>query len=345
MLFQLPIGRVYHLCGPSHSSDLDDTTQPIDWSRFAYVQYVTNTPYLCNSVMLFETLHRLGSKPDRLMMYPASFSEDARDDSTQSRLLRKARDEYGVTLMPIEVQSRNSGDRTWAESYTKLLAFNQTQYDRVLSLDSDATILQTMDELFLAPPSPVAMPRAYWLNFNDHTLSSQVVLIQPSDFEFTRIMKAIDEAGKNDYDMEILNSLYRDSALILPHRPYGLLTGEFRSKRHTDYLGNPLEPWDPVKTFREAKYLHFSDWPVPKPWIAASPNTIQEKQPTCDMNPQTGVEDDCRARDIWVGVYADFAERRKVRQIVCLMLVSHPYEFADRKHLEYMCHGNHEQKE
>ena len=31
---------------------------------------------------------------------------------------------------------------TWAESYTKLLAFNQTQYDRVLSLDSDSTVLQ-----------------------------------------------------------------------------------------------------------------------------------------------------------------------------------------------------------
>lgn len=30
----------------------------------------------------------------------------------------------------------------WAESFTKLLAFNQKQYDRVLSLDSDATILQ-----------------------------------------------------------------------------------------------------------------------------------------------------------------------------------------------------------
>jgi len=31
---------------------------------------------------------------------------------------------------------------TWTESYTKLLAFNQTQYDRVLNLDSDSTVLQ-----------------------------------------------------------------------------------------------------------------------------------------------------------------------------------------------------------
>lgn len=30
----------------------------------------------------------------------------------------------------------------WSKSYTKLLAFTLTEYDRVLHLDSDATILQ-----------------------------------------------------------------------------------------------------------------------------------------------------------------------------------------------------------
>jgi hypothetical protein len=83
----------------------------VDWSRYAYVQYVTNTAYLCNSVMLFEILHRLQSKPDRLLMYPSDFSVDTEDDSTESRLLRKVRDEYQAKLMPIEVQSRISGDR------------------------------------------------------------------------------------------------------------------------------------------------------------------------------------------------------------------------------------------
>ena len=75
-----------------------------NWSRFAYVQYVTNLPYLCNSVMLFESLHRLGCKPDRLMMYPSHFSIG--DNSTESRLLLKARDEYRVILKPIDVQRK-----------------------------------------------------------------------------------------------------------------------------------------------------------------------------------------------------------------------------------------------
>lgn len=121
-----------------------------------------------------------------------------------------------------------------------------------------------MDELFLSPPAPVAMPRAYWLNFDDRIMSSQLVLIQPSEFEFNRISKSISAAASSDYDMEIVNNLYKDSAMILPHRPYNLLTGEFRSKNHTDYIGNSEEEWNPEEIFREAKFLHFSDWPVPK---------------------------------------------------------------------------------
>jgi hypothetical protein len=194
-----------------------------------------------------------------------------------------------------------------------------------------------MDELFLLPSAPVGMPRAYWLNFNERVLSSQLVLIQPSEFEFKRVMAAISSASSRDYDMEIVNNLYKDSAFILPHRPYNLLTGEFRSKQHADYIGNSEEQWDPEKILHEAKFLHFSDWPVPKvcfmhrdsryfspalnmltscawqPWIPASPSVIQEKQPTCDMNLVTGYEDDCRARDVWLGFYDDFACRRMVR--------------------------------
>ena len=80
------------------------TRKSTDWSQFAYVQYVTNLPYLCNSIMLFERLHSLGCKPDRLMMYPSGFSLD--DNGTESRLLTKARDEYKVKLMPVDVQRR-----------------------------------------------------------------------------------------------------------------------------------------------------------------------------------------------------------------------------------------------
>lgn len=312
------------------------TTADVDWSRFAYTQYVTNSEYLCNSVMFFEALHRLSSRADRVMMYPSRMLGSDDDDSSDARLLIKARDEFKVKLIPITVQHRDNADSkrlslfsstkhdstlmitltdiitlaTWADSFTKLLAFNQTQYSRVLSIDSDSILLQEMDELFLLPSVPVAMPRAYWLYPDKEILSSQVVLIEPSEVEFTRIMDKVNLASKDDYDMEIVNYLYRNNALVLPHRPYDLLTGEFRGDDHTKYLGSDVETWDPTAVYNEAKLVHFSDWPIPKPWLPTPDNLRLKLQPKC-MNSTDGVED-CAARKIWNGFYTDFKKQRKV---------------------------------
>ncbi|CAF9917937.1 MAG: N-acetylglucosaminyltransferase [Alectoria fallacina] len=242
-------------------------------------------------------------------MFPSGFSLE--DDSTEARLLRKARDEYRVILKPIEVQRRTSQDpATWAESYTKLLAFNQTEYKRVLHLDSDSTVLQSMDELFLIEPAWIAMPRAYWLGFEGRVLSSQLLLLQPSGYEFDRVMKATTNAGDNDYDMDILNKLYQDSAMILPHKNYDLLTGEFRGDDHQKYLQDNQQGWDPDLVLKEAKYMHFSDWPLPKPWLA-KPKAVDRSKPHCSPISTVNKTEDCRNQEIWVGAYTDFRRRRK----------------------------------
>ena len=61
--------------------------------------------------MLFEILHRSGNRADRLLMYPSNFQlQEGTDQSTESRLLRRARDQYNVKLKPIEVQRSDGGD-------------------------------------------------------------------------------------------------------------------------------------------------------------------------------------------------------------------------------------------
>lgn len=202
---------------------------------------------------------------------------------------------------------------TWADSYTKLLAFNQTKYDRVLSIDSDSLLLQAMDELFFLPDAPVAMPRAYWIS-PEKILSSQLMLIQPSETEFSRIMERVQSVKSGEYDMEIVNQLYGDSALIFPHRRYDLLSGEFRNDKHAHYLGSELETWDPAAAYSEAKLIHFSDWPLPKPWKPMPEEDRLAAQPNCTQT--TSGEEDCTATIIWNSLYTDFRTKRKV----CLTL-------------------------
>lgn len=173
-----------------------------------------------------------------------------------------------------------------------------------MTLDSDATILRPMDELFLMPSTPVALPRAYWLN---DSLSAQITLVQPSASAFAAIQKQIADRAATDYDMEIVNAVYGGSCAILPHRPYNLLTGEFRSKEHSAYLGGRDEVWDAEKVMEEVKYVHFSDWPLPKPWEARSEKVLEEVVPKC-----VGGGERCADRRVWMWLYRDFRERRKV---------------------------------
>lgn len=74
-------------------------------------------------------------------MYPENWAMDTELEATTWNLLSKAEEKYGVKLQPVTLQTL-AGEPTWADSLTKLLAFNQTQYKRVLSLDSDSTVLK-----------------------------------------------------------------------------------------------------------------------------------------------------------------------------------------------------------
>lgn len=89
-------------------------TNELDWSRYAYTQYVTSSEYLCISVMLLERLHHLGSRADRVLMYPTKMLPDPETNDGggfhDAELLIKARDEYDVKLMPVEIQHRDTID-------------------------------------------------------------------------------------------------------------------------------------------------------------------------------------------------------------------------------------------
>lgn len=283
----------------------------VDWSSYAYVSYATSPNHVCNSLMLAESLHRLGARPDTLILYATDLASDAETNSSSARLLQQATQMYDARVQPVEVLSSKSpkADSFWAQGFTKLLAFNQTDYKRVLSLDSDATLLRPMDELFLLPAEfKVAVPRAYWLN---DTLCTSVMLASPSEVEFGRIQARLGTSTPEEFDMEIINALYGDNCLVIPHKPYLLLTGEMRATSHAPYLGSGEEVWDVEKVMNEAKYVHFSDWPVPKPWLGSSEAMKREYMPSCETSQDRPGQQNCADREAWLWLYKEFRERRK----------------------------------
>lgn len=302
----------------------------VDWSRFAYSQYATDTQSLCNALMVFESLHKLRSKADKVLLYPQEWIRN-RDDKI-GHLMRMAEQKFGVKLEPVqllgadgEAESPGTLDSPsdWDLSVTKIRAFELVQYDRVLHLDSDITLLQHMDGLFLLPKTPIAMPRAYWSDGppSSWQLTSLLMLVEPNPNEITAMMEALRQwqtqpeyAASKKYDMDLLNHRFGASAMVLPHRPYAMLTAEFRSHDHSTYLGSrnglkldPRGKWDPDQALKEAKLVHFSDWPLPKPWIMWPVEGLAEMQPDCGGDTKRT----CREREIWKKLYNDFRHRRK----------------------------------
>ncbi|KAK4539310.1 hypothetical protein LTR36_000803 [Oleoguttula mirabilis] len=251
-----------------------------------------------------------------------------------SELLTLAAKRYNVKLKPVrlldergEITSTNSqGFSTWDTSITKLRAFELTQYDRVLSLDSDITLFQHMDELFLLPKAAVAMPRAYWSDVppEQWPLTSLMILLEPNATELKGMLDTLHawwmdpvQNRTKKYDMELMNHRFGSSAMVLPHRPYALLSAEFRRHDHSAYLGTANTPtdekptWDAEEVLKEAKLVHFSDWPLPKPWTMWPHDAVSEMQPDCDMLDVGNYQYSCREREIWKDLYNDFRRRRK----------------------------------
>lgn len=290
-----------------------------NWSNYAYSLYATDSATLCHAVLLFDALAKYGSKADRVLFYPQHWDTViANSKDRDSQLLVMARDKYRVKLHPVKLltvggRTTDEWTGTWDKSVTKFMAFSLAYYDRVIALDSDVTLLSSLDELFALPPTPIAMPRAYWYETLPKPLTSLLMVIKPDVDEFQRFQDVITGGGNptlvnaHKFDMELVNDRFEDSAMVLPHRPYALLTGEFRRHNHSAYLGNTFEKWDAEKVLKEAKLVHFSDWPLPKPWIMWPSEGLAEMQPDCDGSH----EGSCPERRIWKNLYDDFRQRRK----------------------------------
>lgn len=287
----------------------------VDWHDFAYVTYATQMEYLCNSVMLLESLVRLGVKAELLLLYDHTLELNL----LALKLLAKAREEFGAKLQAVDIQilptAEDQVPATGASSFMKLLAFNQTQYRRVLMLDSASTVLRPMDELFLLPSARVAMPRAYWSQRAEERAVPEfcdaLALIEPSNSEWELFHEAIAAREQGESDMEIMSRLYGSEAMVLPHRGYALLTSEFAAEGHGAYLGNPGETWDAEEMLTEAKFVHFSDYPLPKPWAAVEEAIVESARPKCRVVDEDGGKE-CKDRGVWEALRRDFRARRKV---------------------------------
>ncbi|CAK0732493.1 hypothetical protein CVIRNUC_000138 [Coccomyxa viridis] len=198
-----------------------------------------------------------------------------------------------VKLVGVKVLQQ-TGDPVWAQSLTKLHLFGLTQYKRLIYMDADGLVLRNMDYLFSLPDAPVAMPRAYWLS--QPRMCNALAVVQPSAQRLEQLLQRARTHG--GFDMDVMNDLYKGQCLVLPNE-YIFLTGELRETNHTRYLGNDLLPWNATAELLRAYYVHFSDNPLPKPWLLRPEELASnDSGPSCPPH--------CEERSLWTSLYQSY---------------------------------------
>lgn len=143
-------------------------SKPIDWSKYAYVNYVTEPNYLCNTLIMFHALiKKFGTKAKlELLISNELFKSEIQSRNEQvQRILKKIRELDSEQIVIKEVQNivKPTDQSPWNESLTKLLVFGLTEYERIIYLDNDAILQDKMDELFFLPNDiTFAAPLTYW---------------------------------------------------------------------------------------------------------------------------------------------------------------------------------------
>jgi hypothetical protein len=124
-------------------------------------------------------------------------------------------------------RQRKLREKFWLErrerGLLRLLAFRMHQMDsslkRVLYVDSDVFIYKGLDSIFDLPDVDVAAPRAYWREGEEKgraVVSSSFMLITLGDRVWNRVHGAIKDLKKGEYDGELVNRLFGETAMVLP---------------------------------------------------------------------------------------------------------------------------------
>jgi inositol 3-alpha-galactosyltransferase len=125
------------------ASHTNGTSQP----QRAWVTLLTRPSYLAGAVLLAHSLHKHGSAYPLLILHTPSL------DAELIPILEREATRSNAILVPVQPlhppgKVRELIAERFADTWTKLLVFALTGYERLVFLDADMLVFRNMDELF-----------------------------------------------------------------------------------------------------------------------------------------------------------------------------------------------------
>lgn len=221
----------------------------------AYVTALCNGDgYAPGVEVLGQSLAETGTRVPRILLVTADVTSSA----------RKGLERLGWQLRDVEPIA-NPKPRSeylferFAGVFTKLRAWQLTEFERVVFLDADTLVLQNVDDLFERPEFAAAPDF-----FMPDRFNSGVMVLRPSEATFSRMVAELALASSYDGgDQGFLNTFFAHwYAMPAANRlPVGY------NMAHFIYQFMKGHPAAAAALQREAKILHYM---VQKPWKARS---------------------------------------------------------------------------
>jgi glycogenin len=223
--------------------------------RTAYVTTLCNGDgYVPGVEALGRSLDRSGTTHDKLVLVTPDVPQPARETLAQRGW--RIRD-----VLPIQNPNPSTEQlfARFANTFTKLRAFELTDFDKLVLLDADTIALQNIDDLFERPNIAAAPDFLLPDRFN-----SGVLVIEPNQALFDDMMQRLFTSQSYDGgDQGFLNTYFPDwySGPAANRLPAGYNMHQFiyQFLRAHPALVPQLE--------REAKVIHYT---VQKPWLSSS---------------------------------------------------------------------------
>ncbi len=219
----------------------------------AYVTMLSGgDAYVSGAEALGRSLVASGTREDRVVLVTSDVSRGARDAlAGQGWSVRE------VAPLPAPNDGKDVLFPRFDGVFTKLRAWELTDFDKVVFLDADTLVLQNVDDLFERPEITGAPDFLMPDRFN-----SGVMVLEPSAATFRRMVRALETTASYDGgDQGFLNSFFAGwYAMPIEHRlpvGYNLFHFIFQFVEAHPVLRKTLE--------KEAKILHYA---VQKPWRA-----------------------------------------------------------------------------
>lgn len=251
-----PYNQPARMNGPCNNTSAKKMLEPMHYARasdlWAFATYCTDNRYeLGSRVVLFTALRASQINVSLLLLHTHSLSTSW--------------DRLPVETTKVVIPATRT-DAYYRTVMTKLLVFRQTQYKRIVYVESDGLVMKDLSHLFFLP-DPIYIPHCRWCG--PGFVTNILMVFTPDDALWNRVQRHM---HSEKYDMDIVNDELREDITRLSSR-YAMLNSLFEDKIPESFYADAFD-----KIYDRAFFFHFTA--VGKPWKVSMSNVearVQKK--------------------------------------------------------------------